>query len=184
MTRKAPRGGSGPTDLASWAAALVAVVRKDEDSVGSKPAVVARRLVGFGGETVLRVVNELGTSVAVPPDTIELLMTLREWVLSPRRNPALKERLARGWTLAEMPKPGGLAVSPRASPTDLVAGAATYLSAAAMAGSLDDTQRLVTGALERLVLATSQEQVQRVIVAGMVEAGLPEPERRARRRKR
>ncbi len=126
----------------------------------------------------------LGECAPVTPETLDLLGTLRELVESPRRRSALKERLARGWAFDQMSKPGGMVVSPKATPTDLVAGAATYLSAVAMAGSVADAQKLVTGAIERLVRATTQDQIMRVVLAGMAEAGLPEPPRPARRRRR
>lgn len=171
-------------DASAWASALVATVRQDEASVGSKPAAIERRLVAFGVMTVLGVLGDLGERAPITPETLDLLGTLRELVESPRRRSALKERLARGWAIDQMSKPGGLVVSPRASPTDLAAGAATYLSAAAMAGSLVDAQRLVTGAIERLVLATSRDQIMRVVLAGMVRAGLPELPRPARRKRR
>lgn len=113
------------------------------------------------------------------------LTTVQEWVASPRRRAALRERLADGWTFAEMSKAGGVVIRPGASYAALIAGAASHLAfATAAPGGVDGVQRAVAAALERLVLATSREQVASVVVAGIAEAALPSTAQPSRRRRR
>lgn len=171
------RPGAPADPAATWAAALVATVRQDEASVGAKPAQVARRMVGFGVETTLRAMLAIGEDAPVTPETLTVLVTVREWVASPRRKASLRKRLA---VMTE----GEKVTRSNPTPASLLAGAAAYLAAATSDGNVDETERLVASALACLTRAVGGEVVGRVFMEGMADALALEPVRRKTRRRR